>query len=300
MVMTIPYVNKIKVLSKISPSFPPSGPTSPLQEVRGAVITVEGMDKALLTEVGRYLEEYLSKDPECHVKTWTFNPSSTSIQPMPEESQQVKKDDEPIRGIESESTSRRSSTNESPFISYLDTIRIWHLKSADMIKFITTAPHPSPPPSLSPPPTSTPHSFSSSTTQTQLRPKAPHIPVALLPQGFSLTTSDVYASLIPINDAYAPVDHWQWMATLWRGIVGPDLTIFVKGLTADGEGRDELARFGGVEVRNDCAGIIVRGLLGDGTGSGAGIEEKALRRLGFEVLEFVRGLGSEGNNAYGR
>jgi HMG box factor len=48
MVMTIPYVNKIKVLAKISPPLAPPGPASPAQEIRGAVIAVEGSDKEIL------------------------------------------------------------------------------------------------------------------------------------------------------------------------------------------------------------------------------------------------------------
>ena len=104
----------------------------------------------------------------------------------------------------------------------------------------------------------------------------------------------MYASLIPINDAYAPVDHWQWMATLWRGIVGPDITIFVKKVGNDTEGRDELTRYGGVEIRNDCAGIIIRVPPGEGSNL---IEEKCMRRMGFEVLEAVRGIGGDDGGA---
>jgi hypothetical protein len=71
------------------------------------------------------------------------------------------------------------------------------------------------------------------------------------------------------------------MATLWRGIVGPDLTIYVNKV-----GRDELNKMGGVEIRGDCAAIIVRVL------EGAKMDEKTARRLGFEVVEFVRNVES--------
>lgn len=130
--------------------------------------------------------------------------------------------------------------------------------------------------------------------------------------------SDAAAVTIPINDAYAPVDHWQWMATLWRGIVGADLVIYVKAVQMghatqlEREGADEMARFGAVEVRRDCGpwAVIVRVPVGpgigreDGMGAAGGVnagkmhaaaggnwrvEEATLRRLGFEVLEIVRG-----------
>ena len=71
------------------------------------------------------------------------------------------------------------------------------------------------------------------------------------------------------------------MATLWRGIVGPDLTIY-----ANKVGRDEMNKYGGVEIRGDCAAIIVR------VPEGAKMDEKTARRLGFEVMEVVRGLES--------
>ena len=109
------------------------------------------------------------------------------------------------------------------------------------------------------------------------------------------------------------------MATLWRGIVGPDLVIYVKavqaGLSTPGEreGAEEMARFGAVEVRKDCGAVVVRVPVGTGDGmagapavgganggmnkgvNGTGVEgklrveEATLRRLGFEVLEIIRG-----------
>jgi hypothetical protein len=155
-------------------------------------------------------------------------------------------------------TSATTTNANDSFLSYLSTITSWHKLSPDIIQYITTPPSSSP--SLSP----------SQSPSSQLTP------IALLPHGFSLSTSDIHALLIPLTDAYAPVDHWQWMATLWRGIVGPDLTIYVKGVDGD-EG-------GGVEVRADCRVIVVR--VGKG---GKGGKEGLVRRLGFEVGEFVRG-----------
>lgn len=73
------------------------------------------------------------------------------------------------------------------------------------------------------------------------------------------------------------------MATLWRGIVGPDLTVYVSRVS-----REEMAKFGGVEIKGDCNAIVVR------VPAGESVDEKTRRRLGFEVLEFVRGVGVEG------
>jgi hypothetical protein len=160
--------------------------------------------------------------------------------------------------------SETDSEERDPFVDYLSIISKWHKKSLEMTKYITTLPD-----------------FSLVESNIATIPTTRVLPIALVPSGFSLTTSDTFALRIPINDSYAPVDHWQWMATLWRGIVGPDLTIYVNRVS-----RDEMSKMGGVEIRDDCAAIIVRVL------EGAKMDEKTARRLGFEVVEFVRNVES--------
>ena len=260
MVMTIPYVNKIKVLSKISPPLAAPGPTSPARDIRGVIIAVESADKSLLDEIGAFINEHLSKDPSCAIKTFTASSPSNHGVPLVADTEMTD------ASSHTKSSDRRSSQAQlatDPFVEYFSIISEWHQKSAEIIKYISTLPSGN----------SVDHTSSApgSTSET--------LPVALVPHGFSLTTSDIFSLRIPINDAYAPVDHWQWMATLWRGIVGPDLTIYAKRV-----GRDEMDRCGGVEIREDCSGIIVRV-----TDSGI-MDEKTARRLGFEVMEFVRSM----------
>jgi len=259
MVMTIPYINKIKVLSKISPPLASPGPTSPAHEVRGAVIAIEGQDRSLVTEVGALILDHLSAEPSFAVKSWSASASSPKKQITPTPDTEMTGADTSIPSPPASA----DSGDQEPFIQYLSTISEWHKKSQDIIKYITTAP-------------------SLPTTETTAAPsgtRSPRLlPIAVLSQGFSLAISDAFALRIPINDSYAPVDHWQWMATLWRGIVGPDLTVLVKRV----RDRDELDRVGGVEIRADCAAVVVRV---PETGS---MDEKTARRLGFEVLEFIR------------
>jgi len=336
MVMTIPYINKIRVLSKISPPLAPPGPTSPVQNVRGAVIAVEGADYKLVAEVGNFILEYLSKEPECLVKTWpTSKENVTKSSALEAE----------MSGMD-QSPSLDPSVTNSPYLAYLSTIQSWHQRSTEIKSFISATQSSSPStsasaslysptispttiptgPSANPPPPTT----TTDASGPSILPQRPQLPIALLPTGFSLSLSDTYASAIPITDAYAPVDHWQWMATLWRGIVGPDLTVYVKaldtsapgvaaavaagtamGVTAAGGGggggiigsdrevADELARYGGVECRWDVSAVVVRvGVGAPIQGNGGRVEEKTLRRLGFEVLEWIRnGMGSEGGRA---
>ncbi|KAL2184859.1 hypothetical protein L209DRAFT_744144 [Thermothelomyces heterothallicus CBS 203.75] len=160
----------------------------------------------------------------------------------------------------------------------------------------------------------------SRTTTSAINKNVSRLPIALLPSGFSLTLSDRFASALPISDAYAPVDHWQWMATLWRGIVGPDLVIYVLGTSTlspgSVAGKDATPALGGggvgpwngsVEVKNESlivvkiptAAAAAAAASGGGSGSrGSGlgfaeadrmmIDEKMERRLGFEVVEWIQ------------
>ncbi|KKY38170.1 putative hmg box protein [Diaporthe ampelina] len=148
-----------------------------------------------------------------------------------------------------------SSSHAMGTFNYLQTIMDWHSKSAEIIKHVTTK---------QPAPASS---------------SKPLLPVALIPDGFSLTLSDKFASTVAITDPYSPVDHWQWMATLWRGIVGPDLVVYIRASTPE-----ELVRSGSSAVEYRAPGImIVRVDAEKGT-----VDEKTERRLAFELMEWVR------------
>ncbi|KAI9824550.1 MAG: hypothetical protein M1832_001639 [Thelocarpon impressellum] len=244
MVMTIPYLNKIKVLSKISPPLPPPGPTSPAQQTRGAVIAVEGEDQASVARLTRWLKDEIEAAGRNVVM------------------------------VMDEAEDEASDERRHGFVGYLNSVAAWHAKSKEMIRFITTAPASTPPA-----PTRPSEAAGGESTRT---------PVVLIP-GYMLSRSNAAATRIPIDDAYAPVDHWQWAATLWRGIVGPDLTIWLREC-----GKDELVRgvgagaSAGVEVREDARALVVRreraGQADDE------VEARTLRRLAFEVGEAVRAI----------
>lgn len=100
-------------------------------------------------------------------------------------------------------------------------------------------------------------------------------PIAILPL-FSLHASNTFACRIPLTDTYAPNDHWSWNATQWRGVIGPDLTIYLK----DGKEKGKL-----VEQSEEEKLFVVR--------KGADeVDGATLRRLGFEIGEWVRAFGS--------
>ncbi|KAM0138245.1 hypothetical protein ACHAP3_003572 [Botrytis cinerea] len=345
MVMTIPFLNKLNILSKISPPLAAPGPTSPAQDVRGAVIAIEGVEEGLIREVGDFIRGHLEKDASCIVRSWMTGSDDrreSGDSAMDGDADSEMQDVSGVRVTREKGKERIKGKDENkhemvmdmkdlqekeeyadPFVEYLTTISQWHRNSAQITKFITTVP-PSSPRRDTSATSSTPQSSEASQSST------PHkrTPIALIPHGYSLTLSDAYSLKLPINDSYAPIDHWQWMATLWRGIVGADLTIYVKGV-----GREEMERYRGVEwsVGGAGRGIVVRILVSEKAGregslpgdreglrkgststvgSGGGereregsggkekekekikgrMDEKTRRRLGFEVGEWVRGF----------
>jgi len=100
-------------------------------------------------------------------------------------------------------------------------------------------------------------------------------PIAILPL-FSLHASNTFACRIPLIDTYAPNDHWSWNATQWRGVVGPDLTIYLK----NGEEKGRM-----VEQKEEARLFVLR------KGVDAEVDGSTLRRLGFEIGEWVRAFG---------
>ena len=344
MVMTIPYINKIKVLAKISPPLPHghghghAGPSTSLssQAVRGAVIAVDGQDRESVQAMVKWLEEFLGREGEYMVRIFGEGDESGAT----------------ADGTDDEGGEIRCGSAGNPFVGYLEAITAWHRRSEEIVRFVTGVPGVAPrhlsgrtattttttmtlrpwadgqrqgqgqvrpsSPAMSPksmpadaattpPPPSSSPSLSTSSTSPSLPEKSssssPPVPIALIPR-YQLSLSDSFASSIPINDAYAPVDHWQWMATLWRGVVGPDVTVYIKDKNGDVDGHEDGGRLGGgtgVEVRlGDARAIVVRKNAANGNAKGAGLGEGALRRVGFEVGEWVRGMGSreDGERGY--
>jgi hypothetical protein len=156
------------------------------------------------------------------------------------------------------------------FEDYLDLIKEWHNKSKEMIKYITT--------SITPSNSDSENADDASTSSThEITVK----PVIILPT-YQLHASDAYTSRIPIQDAYSPTDHWQWMATLWRGTVGPDLTIYIH--TTETKETPHGGKL--VELNDEVRCLTVR------KEKGSKFEVSALRRVGFEVGEWIRTVGT--------
>ncbi|KAL4891935.1 hypothetical protein BDV59DRAFT_61158 [Aspergillus ambiguus] len=274
-VMTIPFLNKIKVLAKISPPLVPSFRDGGMQR-RGVVIAVDGQEPAAVKSMVDYINTMFQKEGK-------FN---TRLFEGPE-----------IRPRESYSESGQMG---DATVDYLNTISVWHRISDEVVSFVkysadslepknpedsSSTPGVSPKTmipkaaenQISSPPSSESGSVSGASSSGA---SACPIPVALVPR-YQLTTADAFACSVPIDDSYAPLDHWQWMASLWRACVGPDITVYIRECE-----KDELDRYGGnpVEVRlQDARTVVVR----RAANSPKELEEKVLKRVGFEIEDFL-------------
>lgn len=305
-VMSLPVLTKVKMLNLAAPQLATPGPGSPPYEVRGAILAVEGLDTENVMLMTEYLAEELGKNEKFSVKAFSGPAISKSSK---EELASVGLED--LRG---------------PFEAFLETIGKWHKVSRDMCKFITTKPHkrnavvsasteetdavmsnlseqaaeerneegakvaerefvsPVSPRTIIP-------TTANLCIESPNRIASPNagslralVPIAIVPR-YQLTTVDVSAVSMAINDSYSPNDHWRWLASLWRGCVGPDITIVIRGPQegAEGSGENWDSVSTGVEVRlQGERTVVVR------TGKSGQIDEKALRRVGFEVEEYLR------------
>ncbi|KAH8697672.1 hypothetical protein BGW36DRAFT_427627 [Talaromyces proteolyticus] len=250
-VMSIPVLNKIKVLTKISPPLSERNDSPP----RGVVVAVDGQDPTQVKIMLKHLGRLLSYDNKFLVRVFE-GPDILTHQ------------------------SSSSSQMGDATVDYLNVISAWHRISDDITQFVGCKQSDNESKDSSR--TGTPQSE----TKTERSPSplgtnADAIPVALVPR-YQLTTADAFACAIPINDRYAFLEHWQWMASLWRACVGPDVTVHIRECE-----RDEIERHGSgnpVEVRlNEARTLIVRRL----PDPSKDIEEKALRRVGFELEDFI-------------
>lgn len=132
---------------------------------------------------------------------------------------------------------------------------------------------------------------STSTATTAWKPE--HIAIIA---NYSLHTSNRFACAIPIGspDPYSPNDHWQWAATQWRGIIGPDLTIYICDTTAEESGK-LAADFELADSKSDFALFVVRKSQEDCDNANEidlQVSPTVLRRVAFEVSEWVKAFGS--------
>lgn len=290
------FMTKLTLLNRISPaySFPKRAKSSddiavsPSPRKRGAIVSVEGDDAEAVTQAVNWLGEFL-----CRADEYTVRTASGPRVIAPDETVTL--------------------------TDYLDLIRDWHDKSKEMIDFVTRRAIPTTETSDHVPhhtnniQNDTLNGAEPKTTATTPPPPTLSsdmpIPLILL-RRYQLHASNTFAHHIPLGPTYTPIDHWQWMATLWRGTVGPDLTVYIRDYddpvvdNMNGAGSPTISSNGhepvvgpgsrtwgevagrnkGVEVMQDRNLVVVW------KRKGGVLEEAALRRVAFEVGEGARGI----------
>lgn len=267
---------KLEILSIVSDPLPCAGHHGTLYDKRGAFIAVEGANPAVLDQVGRSLEKVLVAGGDVTLKVWTNDESGESDTPGSGVRKGKGVDAGPAAEVEG------GSCKDDLLSSYFQTILSWRRKSQQIAYHVTggdiggnfhkgiqdknskvaqaSSTEPCTPPRDNKSPAA-----------------APKIPVALVKGGLSLTLSDKYASAMPISDRYTPADHWQWLASLWRGTANPDLVVHVQ---ESNDGPDDTT--GTVDVSKRMGLMVIR-LPKD-----RGLDEATERRMGFEIMEWMR------------
>ncbi|KMQ47016.1 hypothetical protein A7C99_0540 [Trichophyton rubrum] len=281
---TVSFLDKINLLSKGSPPFM-SCSTPVSGQAEGAVIAIEGCNSESVACVTEYLNNSLSCDDGGNVKVF--------------------------KGPESGNSTASEDTRKAAG-NFLETIFSWYKISGTIIEFLndrilpaTTRSTPGESGSNASlqsilPKTedlsicSTERSASDETVFTPEPGETVHTPtssscnndstfrVALVPH-YQLATTESHAGSTPRNSSHDAIDHWERMAMQWGSCVGPDITVYIRDCD-----QVELSKYGTgnpVENRlNDVRTLVIRRLAS----STEGIDEKALRRVGFEVKEFFR------------
>ncbi|TGJ81747.1 hypothetical protein E0Z10_g7033 [Xylaria hypoxylon] len=298
-----PFLLKLDVLRSITPPLRPPGPGGSHFETRGPIIAVEGAPTLILKEVAAVIERALSVSAEFAVKVWSEDTSTAIAHSSPEPhasgSSEVSgnnnNNDSNYNNIignnKGGSENSGSSTNAagatsqkksssliSPIANYVARMLKWHKTSEDLIRYITSHPPPQQAGADSGSDASAAASTGASNLNNNNTTSSARLPVAILSDGYSLTFSDRYANALHVNDAYRADDHWQWVATLWRGVVGADLTVYVK------RAADEAPGGSSNSVEMAAPGVMVLRVP-----DGGRVDEKLERRLGFEIAEWVRG-----------
>ncbi|EFR03875.1 HMG-box transcription factor [Nannizzia gypsea CBS 118893] len=280
----VSFLDKIRLLSKGSPPFA-SCSTPESGQPEGAVIAIEGYDSESVACVTEYLNNSLSCDDGGNVRIFK----------RPESGNPTASED-----------TRKAAGN------FLETIFSWYKISGTIIEFLndrflpaarrSTVGETGSRTSLQSilPKTedlsicSTERSASGETIFTPEPEEAVHTPtssscnsdstfrVALVPH-YQLATTESHVNSTPRNRSHDLTDYWERMAMQWGSCVGPDITVFIQDCD-----QAEMNRYGSgnpVENRlNDVRTLVIRRLAG----STEGIDERALRRVGFEVKEFLR------------
>lgn len=306
MIKSINVLNKIKILNQAAPPLATPGPATPPHEIRGAILAIEGLDAAKVAAMAQYLTEELVKNDRFSVKTFSgpefilgkADAGKTCPLHGPENFLQtigswhkISRDmckfitnkpgntDAMAESSDVGDKSRNCSCGGEESTESKDA----EMSDAKTDKAEVEETLPVSPRTILPETEALSIKSPKASKDSEAVQKKGSLPIAIVPR-YQLTTVDASAIGMPITDSYSVVDHWNWLAALWRGCVGPDVTIVVQAradLKGSGENWDANGTHVDVRLREEKT-VIVK------VGKDDEIDEKALRRVGFEVEEFLR------------
>jgi hypothetical protein len=309
MIMTIPVLGKLGTLRRIAPPIKEALPETLTPCVRGSIIAVEGDDRSGAEAMLVQLETYLRRNDEFDVRVLT-GPSDPQpgctlkdyLDMVSQWHEETKKMIDFVTGVDyqkiqersesesiseerdSSSTAKASDGGNDPMDTDLEEGEVdesapeepneareqdqeLEKKKEEMAAAVERE----------------------ARRQSAVTEHSSKIPL-LLVSNYILSGSNAWASMLPINDVYSPADHWAWTATLWRGIIGADLTVYVRNVEQEraepvsagagaGAGLSLMERK--VEMKDEVGAILVKR-------DGGKVEDGAVRRVAFEVGEWVR------------
>ena len=304
MIMTIPVIGKLGQLRRIAPPIKAPAPETPAHRVRGSIIAVEGDDRSASEAMLGQLETYLRRNDEFDVRVLAGprdpKPGCTIkdfLDMVSEWHDETKRMTDFVTGVEYQRSEEAktikeggersiSSPNAAGSAEPMDT----DLEEGEVVE-------------------STPEkNVQTSEQEQELEKKKEEMAAAverearrqsaaaehsskiplLLVSRYILSASNAWSSSLPIEDVYSPADHWAWTATLWRGITGADLTVYVRNVEREGDEPMSAGATAGpspmerkVEMKDDVGAILVKR-------EGGKVEDGAVRRVAFEVGEWVR------------
>lgn len=241
-VMAIPLKRKLDHLSRISRPCPTSTVDRQPVAFRGAFIAVEGPNHDMLQDIGRAVEKSVMASNDVSLRTWGGDSDNA---------------DSTTRGEKGENRQGEGEQeDDSSFQAYFRLVLSWQDKCKQISQHVTNDKNPG--------------SSGAEGTSNKL-------PVALVKDGFSLTLADKFACSTPIADWFSPQDHWQWMASLWRGVPSPDLIVYVSPSS-----EEEIRQLGAVDLSKQMGLMTVR------IPANKGLDEATERRMAFELSEWMR------------
>lgn len=171
-------------------------------------------------------------------------------------------------------------TSEERRFECLDSVKEWCKKSMEIFDFMMGNPIKS-------------ESMSDSTDADQAMTMGPRTgdqpsPVLFI-RSWLMSTIDRYTVWIPATNDHRVTEHWEWTAYMWQGVVAPDLIIYVRAASIE-----EISERGATEVADGGNLMLIRhskdDTVRDPDGQRThGFQSGALRRIGFEVGEWLEG-----------